>query len=100
MVEKSSRKQCILLSIEFFLAWRATYHFYCLNQLALERSLKKGMHVGVCMRWFTASSSLNIKIDPDGLIKDRDDVLNTDLINIPTPSRSKVPMTFTSVHHF
>jgi len=25
----------------------ATYHFYCLNQLALERSLEKGMHVGL-----------------------------------------------------
>jgi len=23
---------------------------YCLNQLALERSSKKGMHVGVCIR--------------------------------------------------
>jgi len=23
---------------------------YCLNQLALERSSKNGMHVGVCMR--------------------------------------------------
>jgi len=50
IVKKSSRKQCILLSIEFFLARHATYHLFCLNQLALERSLEKGMHVGVCMR--------------------------------------------------
>ena len=39
-------KLCILLFIEFFLARHATDHFYCLNQLALERSLEKGMHVG------------------------------------------------------
>jgi len=50
IVEKSSRKQCILLSIEFFLACHATYLFYCLNKLALERYSKKGMHMGVCMR--------------------------------------------------
>ena len=27
-----------------------TYHFYCLNRLLLDLSLKKGMHVGYPMR--------------------------------------------------
>ena len=41
IVEKVAENTCILVCIEFFFASNATYNFYCLNHLALERSLKK-----------------------------------------------------------
>ena len=56
------------------------------------------------LEFCSIASSLNIEIDPNGLIEDRDDVLNTNsktkTKNIPIPSCSKVLMTFPSVHHF
>jgi len=43
-------KQWPLIRVEFFLAKRMTYLFYCLNHCVLECSLRKGMVMGVSMR--------------------------------------------------